>query len=111
MGEAIVIGTASTTISEFYRPKHSWHNFVTSNARFFGELLYAPQAITPIALLLLRAAVFIYAFLRRDRMLRLMAFWIVIVPLPIAFIFRFAVADVFTSFLFRLVNDLCESFM
>ena len=45
-----------------------------------------PEAITPTALLLLWAAVFIYAFLRRDRMLRLMAFWIVIVPLPIAFI-------------------------
>ena len=59
---------------------------MTSNARFVGELLYAPQAITPTALLLLWAAVFIYAFLRRDRMLRLMAFWIVIVPLPIAFI-------------------------
>jgi hypothetical protein len=79
-------GTASTTLSESYRPIYSWHNFVTSNARFVGELLYAPKAITPTALLLLWAAVFIYAFLRRDRMLRLMAFWIVIVPLPIAFI-------------------------
>ena len=59
---------------------------MTSNASFVGELLYAPQAITPTALLLLWAAVFIYAFLRRDRMLRLMAFWIVIVPLPMAFI-------------------------
>ena len=79
-------GTRATTISEPYRPMYSWHNFVTSNARFVGELLYAPQAITPTALLLLWAAVFIYAFLRRERMLRLMAFWIVIVPLPIAFI-------------------------
>jgi hypothetical protein len=32
------------------------------------------------------ALVFIYAFLRRDRTLQLMAFWIVIVPLPVAFI-------------------------
>ena len=80
-------GTASTTLSESYRPIYSWHNFVTSNASFVGELLYFPQAITPTALLLLWAAVFIYAFLRRDHMLRLMAFWIVIVSLPIAFIF------------------------
>jgi hypothetical protein len=79
-------GTRSTTISEPYRPIYSWHNFVTSNASFVGELLYTPRAITPTALLLLWAAVFIYAFLRGDRMLRLMAFWIVIVPLPIAFI-------------------------
>ena len=74
-------GTSSTTISESYRPRYSWHNFVTSNARFVGELLYAPKAITPTALLLLWAAVFVYAFSRRDRMLRLMAFWLVIVPL------------------------------
>jgi hypothetical protein len=80
-------GTASTTLSDSYRPTYSWHNFVTSNASFVGELLYAPQAITPTTLLLLWAAVFTYAFFRRDRMLRLMAFWIVIVPLPITFIF------------------------
>jgi hypothetical protein len=79
-------GIRSTTGSNAYRPLYSWHNFVTSNARFVGELLYAPEGITPTALLLLWAAVCIYAFLRRDRMLRLMAFWIVIVPLPIAFI-------------------------
>jgi hypothetical protein len=79
-------GTGSTPGSDPYRPIYSWHNFVTSNASFVGELLYAPGAITPTALLLLWAAVFSYAFLRRDRMLRLMAFWIVIVPLPIAFI-------------------------
>ena len=81
-----ISGTGSATRFEPYRPIYSWHNFVTSNASFVGELLYAPEAITPTALLLLWAAVFIYAFLRRDRMLRLMAFWIVIVPLPIAFI-------------------------
>ena len=86
MSTAKSVASASTTISEPYRPIYSWHNFVTSNARFVGELLYAPQAITPTALLLLWAAVFIYAFFRRDRTLRLMAFWIVIVPLPIAFI-------------------------
>jgi len=81
-----ISGTGSTPGSEPYRPIYSWHNFVTSNTRFVGELLYAPQAVTPTALLLLWAAVFSYAFLRRDRMLRLMAFWIVIIPLPIAFI-------------------------
>ena len=81
-----ITNIASTRGFEPYRPIYSWYNFVTSNSSFVGELLYAPQAITPIALLLLWAAVFIYALFRRDRMLRLMAFWIVIVPLPIAFI-------------------------
>jgi hypothetical protein len=37
-------------------------------------------------LLPLWAAIFVYAFWRRDRMLELMAFWVVITPLPLAFI-------------------------
>jgi hypothetical protein len=37
-------------------------------------------------LLVLWAAIFIYAFSRRDRMLELMAFWVVITPLPLAFV-------------------------
>lgn len=79
-------GTGSLTRFEAYRPIYSWHSFLTSNARFVGDLLYAPEAITPTILLLLWAAVFMYAFLRHDPMLQLMAFWVVIVPLPIAFI-------------------------
>lgn len=81
-----IYGTGSVTRFDAYRPSYSWHNFVTSNATFIGELLYAPEAITPAALLLLWAAVSIYAFFRRDRMLRVMAFWVVIVPLPISFL-------------------------
>ena len=37
-------------------------------------------------LLAIWALLFAYAFLRRDRMLQLMAFWVVITPLPLAFI-------------------------
>lgn len=81
-----IYGTGSLTRLESYRPTYSWHNFLTSNARFVGELLYAPEAITPTTLLLLWTAVFVYAFLRRDRMLQLMTLWVVIVPLPIAFL-------------------------
>lgn len=68
-----------------YRPRYSWSHFLTTNAHFVSELFYG-FAIPKKALLGLWALVFIYAFLRRDRMLRLMAFWIVIVPLPLAFI-------------------------
>ena len=79
-------GSGSLASLDPYRPKYSWDNFTASNAKFVGQLLFAGHTITPIALLLLWALVFIYAFLRRDRTLQLMAFWIVIVPLPLAFI-------------------------
>jgi hypothetical protein len=76
---------ALTTVTP-YQPSLSWDQFITSNAKFLGELLFAPQAITPKTLLIVWAIVFAYAFVRRDRTLQLMAFWVVIVPLPIAFI-------------------------
>ena len=79
-------GSGSLASLDPYRPKYSWHNFTASNGRFVGELLFAGHAITPITLLILWAFVFIYAFVRREHTLQLMAFWIVIVPLPLAFI-------------------------
>ena len=80
-----------------YRPEFSWHNFITSNAAFAGELInFCPSVsvlsqkallvISSKTILIWWAAVFVYAFMRRDRALKLMAFWIAIVPLPIAFI-------------------------
>lgn len=69
-----------------YRPKISWHHFTTSNAKFVSDLLFPNHTIPRQMLLTLWAVVFIYAFMRRDRMLQLMAFWVVIVPLPIAFL-------------------------
>lgn len=79
-------GSGSLASLAPYRPKYSWHNFTASNAKFVGQLLFAGNTVTPTALLLLWALVFIYAFLRRDRTLQLMAFWVVLVPLPLAFI-------------------------
>jgi hypothetical protein len=79
-------GSGTLASLDPYRPRYSWHNFTASNAMFVGELLFAGHTVTPITLLLLWACVFIYAFIRRDRMLQLMAFWIVIVPLPLAFL-------------------------
>jgi hypothetical protein len=79
-------GIGSLTTLDPYRPTYSWHNFMASNTRFVGELLFAGHTITPITLLILWALVFIYAFILRDRTLQLMAFWVVIVPLPLAFI-------------------------
>jgi len=79
-------GSGTLASLDPYRPRYSWYNFTASNGRFVGELLFAGHTVTPITLLLLWAGVFIYAFMRRDRRLQLMAFWIVIVPLPLVFI-------------------------
>jgi hypothetical protein len=79
-------GHGSLASLDPYRPKYSFGNFIGSNTRFVEELLFAGHTIPPITLLLLWVFVFLYAFIRRDRMLKLMAFWIVIVPLPLAFI-------------------------
>jgi hypothetical protein len=71
-----------------YTPDYSWHRFTASNAHFVNELFYLVpnHVMTQGMLLLLWAAIFVYAFSRRDRMLELMAFWVVITPLPLAFI-------------------------
>jgi hypothetical protein len=78
-----------------YQPRYSWHHFVASNAKFVNELLYLyhvffPKGVLglfPKGVLILWAIVFIYAWLRRDCGLRLMACWVVITPLPLAFIY------------------------
>jgi len=69
-----------------YRPRYSWQQFVTANAKFVGDLFFAENALTPKALFIVWAAFWIYALLRRDRATRLMAIWVIIVPLPLAFI-------------------------
>jgi len=73
---------------EVYVPHYSWHAFTTSNATFFSHIFYLfpNHVITDGELLAAWALVFLYAFLRRDRMLELMAFWVVITPLPLAFV-------------------------
>ena len=79
-------GSGSLTRLDPYRPRYSWHQFAVANANFLGELFFAKNAITPKTFWIFWAAVFIYAALRRDRTVRLMAFWVVIVPLPLAFV-------------------------
>ena len=111
MSTAKSVASAQLRDLDFYRPVYSWHNFVTSNARFVGELLYAPEGITPTALLLLWAAVFIYA---------------VFAPRSYASAHglldsnRSSADSIYSSDsqrwmslppAFRMVNDLCESFM
>ena len=71
---------------ETYTPHYSWDRFTSSNAHFVSELFYHSVPIKGGMVLVIWVLVFAYAFLRRDHMLKLMAFWVVIVPLPLAFI-------------------------
>jgi hypothetical protein len=69
-----------------YRPVYSWHRFTLTNAHFINDLLYDSASRIGRAVLVVWPVVFLYAFWRRDRLLQLMAFWVVITPLPLAFI-------------------------
>lgn len=69
-----------------YRPVYSWHRFTIMNAHFINDLLYESTSPIGRAVLFAWPVVFVYAFWRRDRLLQLMAFWVVITPLPLAFI-------------------------
>src|SRR5438477_5291038 len=71
---------------EAYRPVFTWHRFTLTNAHFINELLYDSASRIGRAVLVAWPVVFLYAFWRRDRLLQLMAFWVVITPLPLAFI-------------------------
>jgi hypothetical protein len=65
---------------------YSWHRFSLTNAHFINELLYDSASGIGRAVLVAWPVVFFYAFWRRDRLLQLMAFRVVITPLPLAFI-------------------------
>ena len=73
---------------EAYMPQYSWHAFGRANANFISQLFYlGPHQGIPVRLAFAAwGLVFLYAFLRRDRMVELMAFWVVITPLPLAFV-------------------------
>ena len=71
---------------EAYRPVFSWRRFTLTNAHFINELLYDSVSRIGRAILVAWPVIFLYAFWRRDRLLQLMAFWVVITPLPLAFI-------------------------
>ncbi len=79
-------GSNSLTRLDPYRPRYSWHQFAVANSKFLGQLFFAQNAITPTTFWIFWVVVFIYAVLRRDRAVRLMAFWVVVVPLPLAFL-------------------------
>ena len=91
LGTAIYIfgkltGSYSLVNLTAYHPVYSWHRFTLTNAHFINDLLYQSATRIGRAVLLAWPVLFLYAFWRRDRLLQLMAFWVVITPLPLAFI-------------------------
>jgi hypothetical protein len=85
-----IYGTESWALRgiDVYIPHYSWHSFITSNAAFFSHIFYLLPNHPALGwqLLVVWLLVFLYAFLQRDRVLELMAFWVVITPLPLAFV-------------------------
>ncbi len=82
-------GPNSLAKANIYRLEYSWHRFTASNRHFIDEIFYQliPNHIAPgVVVFIAWGLVFAYAFLRRDRLLKLMAFWVVITPLPLDFI-------------------------
>ena len=69
-----------------YKPVYSLHRFTLTNAHFINDLFYRSASGMGRVVLIAWPALFLYAFWRRDRLLQLMAFWVVITPLPLAFI-------------------------
>jgi hypothetical protein len=79
-------GPSSLANSDAYRPVFSLHRFTVTNAHFINDLLYHSASHTGRLVLLAWPAVLLYAFWRGDRLLQLMAIWVVVTPLPLAFI-------------------------
>jgi hypothetical protein len=97
---------------EAYRPVYSWHRFTLTNAHFINDLFYDSASRIGRAILIAWPVLFLYAFWRRDRLLQLMAFWVVITPLPLAFIpsrgaaMYYVVLFGWATIFARLVSDL-----
>ena len=82
-------GVNSLAKANVYQVEYSLHRFTASNSHFIDEIFYQliPNHISPgVVLFTAWGLVFAYAFLQRDRLLQLMAFWVVITPLPIDFV-------------------------
>ncbi|PYJ00733.1 MAG: hypothetical protein DMF00_06985 [Verrucomicrobia bacterium] len=84
--EALKTGPHSLANLTPYHPVYSWHRFTLTNAHFINDLLYQSTSRIGRAVLVAWPVLFLYAFWCRDRLLQLMAFWVVITPLPLAFI-------------------------
>lgn len=70
---------------EAYRPVYTFARFQSSNAHYLSEIFYV-ELSNPRTLWLVWGALFYLAWRRYDPILRLAALWVVLTPLPIAFL-------------------------
>jgi hypothetical protein len=68
-----------------YRPVFTWARFIESNVRFLNTIFYTGQFNAPRAILIW-AALLGVAIFKRDRRLMLLWVWVIVTPLPIAFL-------------------------
>jgi hypothetical protein len=79
------LGPGSLTNAEAFRPAYTWGRFFETNVRYLDEIFYAERFSAN--LVILAWAALLYAGLRTwDRRLLLLWVWVVVTPLPIAFI-------------------------
>jgi hypothetical protein len=82
------VGPGTLTELESYRPVFTWTRFVESNTRFLNTLFYT-ELFTTGRLLILWSAILLFAALKwrwRDPRWMFLWLWVVVTPLPIAFL-------------------------
>jgi hypothetical protein len=69
-----------------YRPVFSWDQFMKTSANFFGDLLIQDQPVTHATVLVIWAAMLAAAVLLKSRTLQFAWLFLMISPIPVAFI-------------------------
>jgi hypothetical protein len=83
---SIKMWTAGSIVSaEGFRPVYTWARFFESNIHFLNEIFYR-QDFTPSLVMTIWGAALLAALILRDRRLLFLFVWVVVTPLPIAFI-------------------------
>jgi hypothetical protein len=78
-------GAGSLMNAEGFRPVYTWARFIETNTRYLNEIFYTERF--SVTLVILAWAALLYAGLRNwDRRLLLLWVWVMVTPLPIAFI-------------------------
>ena len=81
-----ILSPDSLLQNEAYRPVLTWSRFMETSVSFTNELFYSGQWFTPGKLLVLWAAMLAYALATRSRILQFAWMFLMIAPLPVAFL-------------------------
>jgi hypothetical protein len=69
-----------------YRPVFTWDRFIQTSRQFLGDLFFVIDRFTPATVLLLWAVLAVIAWASRSRTLRFAWLFLMLSPLPIAFV-------------------------